>query len=293
MFVAATAIAAAQKPKSAHPDLQGIWSRSTLTPLERPKAMGDKAFVPEDEVAGYQKYLLAHLEDDEPEIEKKTTGEPLEVWGEPGGIVPTRRTSLVVDPPDGHVPLTAQARKTRESRLADRDKPRVFDDPEQFTLTERCLMFGGGPPMLPLPYNHGMQIVQTPDTVLILSEMIHDARIIPLDGRPHLPSTIVRWQGDSRGRWDGDTLVVETTNFTNRTRVMGPTGGMRLVERFSRTADDLLLYRFTVENPAQFDRPWTAEFPMRRSTTPIYEYACHEGNYSLASMLRGARAEEK
>ena len=168
------------------------------------------------------------------------------------------------------------------------------DGPEDFSFANRCILWAtAGPPMLPGPYNNNYQILQSPGNVTILVEMIHDARIIPTDGRPHLPSTVRQWMGDARGHWEGDTLVVETSNYTNKTNFRGASENMHLVERFTRTDAMTIMYEFTVNDPSSFTKPWTAQIPMKKTTQPLLEYACHEGNYAMEGMLGGLRAEEK
>ena len=189
--------------------------------------------------------------------------------------------------------MTAAARERQAERAA-KNRGHEFDGPENRPLPERCLvMQGSGPPILPTAYNNNTQIVQGPGYVALLVEMGHEARVIPLDGRPHLPKDVRLWKGDSRGHWEGDTLIVETTNFTNKSAFRGTTENMRLIERFRRMDEDTLLYQFTVDDPATFEKPWTAEIPVPKSTGHIFEYACHEGNYGMFGALAGARAEEK
>jgi len=203
------------------------------------------------------------------------------------------RTSLIVDPPDGRVPaLTAEAQERAAARAAER-RAHPADGPEDRSLGERCLMFNAGPPMLPGPYNNFMQVIQTRDHVVIYNEMIHDARVIPLDGRPHAAAPARFWLGDSRGRWDGQTLVVDTSNFTDKTNVRGSGPNLHLTERFTRTDAGTLLYEFRVDDPSSFVKPWSAALPMRKTADQLFEYACHEGNHALQGILRGARFEEK
>jgi hypothetical protein len=219
------------------------------------------------------------------------------------------RTSIIVDPPDGRIPaMKATARErnrvyaqravapSADESSAGQGPPSAFDNPEQRPLAERCLLgFGStsGPPTLPnYFYNNMKQIVQTPDTVMILNEMVHDARVIRIGGR-HLPSAVRRWNGDSVGHWEGDTLVVDTTNFTDKTQFQGASASLHIVERFRRIDDKTLLYHFTVEDPDTWDRPWTGEYPWVASDENIYEYACHEGNHALENVLRGERARER
>ena len=233
------------------------------------------------------------------------------IWINPGDRVVEvdgqKRTSLIVDPADGRVPpMKPEARDRNIALRARQVSPDAaegaaagpagtYDGPEARPLAERCLLgFGStsGPPTLPnYFYNNLKQIVQTRDTLMILNEMVHDARIIRIGGT-HMPASIRRWMGDSIGRWEGDTLVVETTNFTNKTQFRGSGENLRVVERFTRTADGNLLYRFTVEDPSTWDRPWTGEYPWMATSEPMYEYACHEGNYALGGVLRGARLIE-
>ncbi len=208
-------------------------------------------------------------------------------WDRGTKVVSTRQTSLVVDPPDGRVPaLTAEGRARATARAA-----RGYDSWQDRSLWERCIT--RGLPMIPGPYNNNYQILQTPDNVVILHEMIHDARIVPLDGRPHVGQNIRQWFGDSRGRWEGNTLVVDTTNFTDKANYRGSTDGLHLIERFTRVDADTVKYEFTIDDPTTFTKKWTAAIPMARTDEQIYEYACHEGNYGIVNLLKGARAQEK
>jgi hypothetical protein len=203
------------------------------------------------------------------------------------------RTSVVVDPADGRVPaLTPEARTAAAARAA--IQRRSPEGPEDFALPVRCLVWGtSGPPMVPGPYNNYYQIVQTHDQIAIDVEMIHDVRMIALNGRPHLPSAIRQWMGDSVGHWEGDTLVVDTTNFTDKTHYRGSDENLHVVERFTRMDADTIRYQFTIDDPTAFTKPWTGEIIMNRMPGPMYEYACHEGNYALKNMLAGARAAER
>jgi len=200
---------------------------------------------------------------------------------------------LITDPADGRIPpLTPEAQRKAAER-AEYRRLHAADGAEDLGLPVRCLLWPtAGPPMLPGGYNNNYQIVQGPGYVMIIVEMIHDARIIPTDGRPHLPKHVRQWMGDSRGRWEGTTLVVETTNFTDKTAFRGSGENLRVIERFTRSGPDQILYQFTVEDPASFTRPWSAELPMRRIDEPLYEYACHEGNYGMEGILSGARTDE-
>ena len=275
------------------PDLQGIWTNGTITPLERPRDLDGKQFLTPEEATALEKQVVQSRIDRPP-----LPGDPggyNEFWWERGTkVVRTRRTSLVVDPQDGRIPpLTAEAQgRLDNARATARQHP--ADGPENRSLQERCLLWQtAGPPMLPAGYNNTYQIVQAPGYIMILTEMIHDARIIPIDGRPHLPPKIRQWMGDSRGRWEGNTLVVDTTNFTAKTGFRGSSQNLHLVERLTRVDPDTLLYEFTVDDPETFTKIWRVELPMTKSDGPIFEYACNEGNYALTDILAGARAEEK
>ena len=274
------------------PDLQGTWTNAVNTPLERPKELGAKEFYTEQEFAELSK--KGYLGD---------RGGPQEVhynFGQYGmdalqsKFAQNLRTSLVVGP-EGRIPaMTPEAVKRNADRAA-ANKGHELDGPENRGLTERCLLYGAleGPPMLPAMYNNNMEIVQEPGYVAILNEMYHDVRVIPVDGRSHLPQNIRQWRGDSIGRWEGNTLVVDTTNFTNQTPFHGSSENLHVVERFTRTSAETILYEFTVEDPHTWVKPWSAQLVMGPSNGQIYEFACHEGNYGLRNNLSGARAEEK
>ena len=278
-----------------HPDIDGIWSFGTITPLERPSRFEGKAVLTPEEIAEYER-LAAERPDGRPPDDGRSAPSVHPVWWLDYGksVVDTGQTSLIVDPPDGRIPpLTPEAQKRA---AAARDAARArgpADDPENRSLWERCITRGLPESMLPAGYNNNVQILQFPGYVVIMTEMIHDARIVPLDGRPHLPAGLRSYMGDSRGRWEGETLVVETTNFAHTASFRGAGGNLHLVERFTRRDDDTLEYRFTVTDPTTWTRPWTVSYPMTRTGEPIYEYACHEGNYGLANILSNARAEER
>ena len=322
VVIALSAIPAAGQtaPRTAwgQPDLQGVWDFRTITPLQRPEDLADQEFFTAEEAAN---------------IEQEAADRDARLWEqgarrtEAGGnvgaynnfwmdrglkAVGTRRTSLIVDPPDGRLPPLRPG-AVEQIGSASEDLPghrpvrfRVggigADGPEDRGLGVRCLLgFNSGPPMIPSAYNNNMQLFQTADYVVILNEMVHDARIIPLDRRPPLPEQVRHWMGDARGHWEGDTLVVETTNFTDKTPSFNPTltssvgtgKTLTLTERFRRVDADTLLYEYTVDDPTTFTRPFSAAMPMRKSAAPIFEYACHEGNYGMEGILIGARAEEK
>ena len=293
----AAAVASGQSRKSnisrlpdGHPDLQGTWDFAQLTPLERPSEFSGKDSVTEEEAEEFAQRRIETSNKD-----RRDGGAAADVerayndfWWDFGHRI-AKQPSLVVDPPDGRIPpLTDAARERNAAR-----RP-LYDNPEERPLPERCILgFNSGPPMVPSAYNNNMQLVQTPRHVVILNEMIHSARIVDLSGRPHLPSTMRFLTGDSIGRWDGDTLVVDTTNFSKERAFRGASANMHLVERFTRVDRDTLKYEFTVDDPATWTRGWTASIPMVRSSELIFEYACHEANYALTGVLQGARYQEK
>jgi hypothetical protein len=287
---------------TARPGLDGIWNSGTATPLERPAQLKDKAFYTPEEAAEWERQVAQRNQEPSSAAAAKSTGTGTynTFFREFGSrTVKTLRTSIVTDPPDGRIPaLTPEAAETKRRLLDAMENPASAQDTG---LQDRCLAFvTAGPPMLPYSYNSNYQILQTRDTVVIYAEMNHDTRVIYLDGRPHLPSTIRLWMGHSIGRWEGSTLVVDTTNFNDAGGYYGSAGGnfgwdrnLHLVERFSLLDPDTLLYRFEVNNPTAYTRLWKGELTLSRSPGPIYEYACHEGNYSLANMLSGHRASER
>jgi hypothetical protein len=322
-----------------HPDLQGLYDVATMTPLERPAGLGDRLVLTKEEAAALELYeQQRQVKNDAPLSgdraappvggENTTPKSFLEVLERAGGgavggynnfwlaggtqiitVNGEKRSSIIVDPPDGKVPaMKPEARKRNAAFLAGgavapdasesaaSGPPGAFDGPELRPLAERCLLgfnSTSGPPALPnYFYNNMKQIVQTPTTVMILNEMVHDARLIRIGGT-HVPQNIRKWMGDSTGFWEGDTLVVDTTNFTTKTQFRGASDKLHVIERFTRTGPDTILYRFTVEDPETWDRSWTGEYPWVGTKENLYEYACHEGNYSLGGMLRGARQKEK
>ena len=289
------------------PDLQGVWTNATLTPLQRPAELADKQFFTEQEAAAYEKQRIQQTNADLIEGERGAADLARRaynnVWMERGThIVKSRRTSLIVDPPDGSIPAFTMEAQKRYDAFRAQQAQHPSDGPEDRLLTERCLLFGAeGPPMLPEPYNSNYRIVQGPGYVAILVEMNHTARIIPLDNRPHVPSNVLQWTGNSRGHWEGDTLVVETAGFKFNDQShfgVGYLNGMSdqnltVVERFTRVDKDTIIYRAIVTDPTVFTRPWTVEISMTPREGPILEYACNEGNYGLSGILAGARADEK
>ena len=305
-----TGSAAAKTPKTAaaktwtaprtpdgHPDLQGIWDFRTITPMERPSELAGKQVLTDEEAAEFEQQAFLRNNAD-----RRDGGAAADVsraynnfWFDRGTkVIGTKRTSLVVDPPEGRIPpLTPEGQKRVDALAAARQRP--AHGPEDRGVGERCILgFNSGPPMAPGAYNNNVQLFQTPGHVVILNEMVHNARIVPVDGRPH--GAVRQWNGDSRGRWEGDTLVVDTTNFYNKTAFserQGSSPNMHLVERFRRVDADTLVYESTVDDPTTWTRPWTASIPMTKSQDQMYEYACHEGNYGMLGILEGARAEEK
>ena len=283
------------------PDLEGTWTNATLTLLQRPADLGAKAVFTPEEAAAWNKQRIEQTNADRP-TRPGEVGAYNDAFFERGrGGVKSRRTSLVIDPPDGRIPsLTPQAQEKVEARQR-REAASPADAPEDRWLTERCILFGATVPMLPEPYNNNYAIIQTPGYVVIRVEMNHDTRIIPLDGRPHLPSRLSQWTGDSRGRWEGMTLVVETRNlkFNDKSRFgVGYLNGLsdenlRVVERFTRTDANTITYQATIEDTTVFTKPWTVELSMDRTDAALYEVACHEGNYGMANILSGHRAEER
>ncbi len=296
------------------PDIQGVWDYWTFTPIERPKEFGNKATMTEAEAAEYGKRLQRQaLSIDTAGPGKGQTGAyGQELWTDRARGGALRQTSIIVEPEDGQIPpLTPDAQKAASAPpvpghpVRSRTSGPTSDDPEARGLAERCLLgFSTGPPFQPGGYNNNVQIVQTPGYVMLFLEMNHDVRVIPTSGRPHLPSNLRTWLGDSRGKWEGNTLVVETTNFTPKVAAfsirrgsggaeVGEGQNLKLVERFTRVDGKTLNYEFTVNEPSTFTRPFTGRLPMQLTDQLMYEYACHEGNYGLENILRGARIEEK
>ena len=285
-----------------HPGFDGIWNSATATPLERPLTLKDHAFFTPQEAAEWERQFAARNQEPSTDAATKNTGTGTynTFYREFGTrIVKTLRTSIVTDPADGRIPpLTPAAADVKRRRV---EAMRSGAGAEDLGLQDQCLAFlTAGPPMLPYSYNSNYQIVQTRDAFLIYAEMIHDARIIHMDGRRHLPSGIRRWMGDSIGHWEGGTLVADTTNFNDGGGFYGDAGGnfgwdrnLHVIERFSLLDPDTLLYRFEIDDPTAFTQPWKGEYTMARSPGPIYEYACHEANYSLSNLLRGYRASER
>ena len=279
------------------PDLQGIWSYASITPLQRPSELAGREFLTEEEVAEQNNEGATRASSDrrgELTPERDLGLAYNQVWWDRG--TSTGRTSLIVDPADGRLPpLTPEGEKQREDRQAYR-QVHQFDSWLDRPLQERCMTYQRVPPV-PSGYNNTYHILQTPGYVAILNEMVRDVRFIPVDGTPHVSQNIRQWNGDSRGHWENDTLVVETTNYSDKTTWRGFQGAgrtLRAVERFTRIDADTIEYRFTIDDPTTYTRPWTVDLPLTHLPSyVIYEYACHEGNYSIANVLIGARAQEK
>ena len=292
------------------PDLQGTWTNTTTTPLQRPTDLADKEFLTAEEhaVRDQQVALSVNLDNRYPEGDPEvptSVGAYNNYWMERGTL--SARTSLIVDPPDGRLPpMTPEEEALQSKGHVSTFASSRFDSVKDFNALDRCISRGMPGAMMPGFYNHNYQILQTPDYVVVFVEMVHDARIIPLDGRPSPPAAVRQWMGDSRGRWEGDTLIVESTNFADKVngrRELGHTQGggtvfggdenLRLVERFTRVGEDAIDYEFTVHDPTVWETPWTASLPMTAIDGPLFEYACHEGNYAMENILAGARAEER
>jgi len=309
VWSAAAPAAAGKVPRTAwgKPDLQGIWDFRTITPLERPDTAGGKEFLSQQEAETLEQEVVNRNKTlDERPSERTTAGGNVDrrADGSPGfynnfwldggtKTVGTRRTSLIVDPPTGKLPaVTANAQQSADAR-----RKYLQDHPADSWLdrstSDRCLVgFNAGPPLTPGGYNQNMQVFQTQDYVALVTEMIHTTRIVPLDGRPRLNNSVRQWSGDARGHWEGDTLVIETANFNGERRWRGSSKDMKLTERLTRVDADTLEYSYTVTDPEVWTKTWSASIPLRRSDLPLYEYACHEGNYSMPNILSGQRAAE-
>jgi len=300
----------APRTEAGQPDLRGVWNYGSDTPFERPAQFKDREFLTPEEAAAAAKQIRdrsAQLEAGDAGTPIDPTGGYNQFWMDYFGQGANLRTSLVIDPPDGRVPPVQSGVKVENGGLGPDTngvRPVRFrvggvrkDGPEDRGLSERCLMgFSSGPPFVPSLYNNIVQIFQTKTHAVILTEMIHDARIVPLDGRPALDAELTQWSGDSRGRWEGETLVVETRNFTDKTtsfRGAGTAKNLQLTERFTRVGPDRVDYQFTINDPTTYTKPFTALIPMVRAEGELYEYACHEGNYGLANILSGARQDER
>ena len=303
--VLAVVTVAAQRPAykvprtpDGQPDLQGFWSNATYTPLERPDKVTKEFYTPE-EAAAVEKAAAAR------ESEQTEPGTVADVHYDfsqfgldrsQATLARTLRTSLIVDPPNGKLPpVTAEGKRILAARAEEAKRlGGRWDSAQSNQLDDRCIIMAGpGPPMMDAAYNSNYHIVQAPGYVMILTEMIHDVRIIPLDGRPQPSEQVRQWMGVSRGRWEGDTLVIETTNFNGKNPFRGSTENMKVTERLRRVSDDVIEYNFTVDDRSMWERPWSAEAMMRKTNGPLFEHACHEGNFGLYNTLVGARLEEK
>jgi hypothetical protein len=291
---------AAPKTPDGQPDLHGVWVNATITPFERPAALRDQTFLTDAEAERLERQAASNRDEEAPP-RAGDVGNYNQFWFDSGErVVSTRRTSLVIDPPDGRVPLRPDAEAARDYASAHQG-----DSYEFMSVWDRCITRGVPGGMFPAGYNNAYQIVQAPGYVVIHYEMIHEARVIPIDGRPHLPAHVRSWNGDPRGHWEGSTLVVDTTNYNDKGwiatqaaagRIKGvrQTASLHVVERFTPIDPTTIDYQATIEDPAMFVRPWTVSIPLHRDPDyRLYEYACHEGNRAVEGVLRGARAEEK
>ncbi len=306
----ATAGGASYRTAWGDPDLQGTWTNTTTTPLQRPADLAAKESLTAEEHAVRDRQVALSVDLDN-RYRPAREGTPVSVgaynnyWMERGTL--GTRTSLIIDPQDGRLPpMTSDERDLQSRGRFSTYSSSRFDSVDDFNALDRCISRGIPGAMMPGFYNHNYQILQTPDHVVIFVEMVHDARIIPLDGRSHAPEAVRQWMGDSRGRWEGDTLVVESTNFNDKANgrqelghtqgggtVFGGDENLRLIERFTRVSADTIDYEFTVVDPTVWEAPWTASLPMTALDGPLFEYACHEGNYALENILTGARVAEQ
>ena len=308
----ATAPVAGQAPAAAkatrtpwgHPDLQGTWDNHTITPLERPARFAGREFLTPQEVAELERRaVLENTDEARQDGERDVSTAYNDFWWDRAtNVVTSHRTSLIVDPPDGKIPPSVAAARTRQGEVELAYRPlratgsfeggRGADSWTDRSLWERCIT-QGLPRISTAAYNSNIEIVQSPDDVVIQYEMIHESRVVPLDGRPHLDKNVRQYQGDSRGRWEGNTLVVDTTNFSDKTNFKGSTSGLHMVERFTRLDPSALKYEITFDDPTTWTRPWRVETIWRKSQGQIYEYACHEGNHGMTGILAGGREQEK
>jgi hypothetical protein len=318
----ATAKTSIPRGADGHPDLQGIWTNATITSVERPAQFAGKPTISDEEAVAFEKASMDGLNldrrDGGQEADRSRAYNNLFVdrGTELARVDGIKRTSLIIDPPDGKIPpLTPEGQKRAAifRRRADEGSGVLnagnggggnltagvsgrYDSIKDRPLAERCILgFGStsGPPMMPVLYNNTYEIVQTPAAIIILVEMVHDIRVIHMDGRQHSPSNVRQWLGDSIGHWEGDTLVVETTNFTDKTTFRGSDQNLKVTERFRRVDNATMLYRVAIDDPTVFTKPWTMEYPFLATAGPVYEYACHEGNYAMPDILGGARRLEK
>ena len=297
-----------ERTPDGHPDMQGVWANNTVTPLERPEVWKDKKTLSEAEIKELQAVAAQIYDNDgDAQFGEDLIRAILQKITKPGSYDPgtgnynqfwivgrdwhDRRTSLLTDPADGKLPPMVPAAKARREKDRETRKAHAFEDPEMFPTGERCVNFGV--PRIGAGYNSYFSIVQSANYVTVMAEMAHDARIIPTDGRPHAPKAIRNWNGDSRGHWEGDTLVIDTTNFSSKSDFMGSRENLHLIEKFTRVSKDILNWEITVDDPSTWTKPWTMMIPLARKDELIYEYACHEANESMEGMLKGHRYEEK
>jgi hypothetical protein len=288
-----SAAAATAIPRTAdgRPDMQGYWTNQTFTPLERPAELKGQEFFTKEEAEAWAKRGIDRLENQDDAVPHYDDAIWMLEGYRKGALM---RTSIIVDPPDGRIPaLSAEGQRRAQERAAARKGIGAFDSAQARGLSERCIYWAHeGPPLLPTGYNSNLQIVQSPDSFVVMPEMMPVARVIPLDGRPRVGQAIRAYRGDSRGRWEGDTFVAETTNYSEKTAWRGASENLKVTERFTMVDRDTIRYQFTVEDAATWSRPWSGEYPMQRVDGPLFEYACHEGNYGIVNILRGARQEE-
>ncbi|MBZ5608617.1 MAG: hypothetical protein LAP38_10180 [Acidobacteriia bacterium] len=297
LMAAASGLGQTRAASKTHPDFEGVWSFATLTPLERPADLAGKTHLTDEEAAAYAKQVRERRNFDRRDggAEADVSRAYNDLFYDFGNRA-SNQTSLIVDPPDGRLPAMTQFGQKRAAERAAKNAA-IPNGPEDRPLWERCILgFNSGPPMMPSGYNNNVQIYQVPGYAVLFNEMVHSARVVPLDGRPH--GTLRQWMGDSRGHWEGDTLVVDTINFTSAgTGTLGlrvsTDENLHLTERFTRRDAKTLVYEFTVDDPTVWTKPWTASVPMTKTDEAIYEYACHEGNYGMQDILAGARAEEQ
>ena len=302
-LAAVPASAQSDPPRTAwgQPDLQGVWDFRSITPMQRPTDLAEKEFLTEEEAAELEQNAVERDRNAWERDARRTeaggnVGAYNNFWMDRGQkAVGTRRTSLIVYPPNGRMPSTTPAGQERAAARREYSRENPASNPEDFSSGVRCILgFNAGPPFTPSAYNNNMQLFQTPDHVVIMTEMVNTSRVVPLDGTPHLDPDVLQWSGDSRGYWEGDTLVIETRNFdATKRKWRGTTESARLVERLTRVDAGTLLYEFTVTDPETWTSPWTASVPLVLNPEPMFEYACHEGNYSMEVMLGGTRAEER
>jgi hypothetical protein len=306
LLAPAPAVGQAQKPAAkpwtaktadGQPDLQGFWTNNTYTPLERPNGVTKEFYTPEEAAVAAKRSAEREASQTEPgtvaDVHYDFTQFGLD--RSQTRLVNNLRTSIVIDPPSGKIPpVTSEGQKRAAERAAERKRAgATYDQVQNIAIGSRCVYSNPGPPMLSPGYNPAYQIVQSPGYVTIVIEMLHEIRVIPLDGRPHAPSTVRSWLGDSRGRWEGNTLVVETTNFNDKAAFRGSSDNLKVTERFTRLSEDEIQYEFTVNDPSTWELPWKGIMPFAKINGPVFEHACHEGNYGIANTLAAVRIEEK